>query len=743
MEPEVTPAEPRAIPEASIRVLLGNPGLAEGFDQKYGAGAAERVMQAHQPQNSPGLGGTLADMGKGVVRGAIGAVNETIDAVDSAAKWAGENFGDIRYTPGKGVEVLSADEARARNNPRKISQLITGEQPQESALFTPRFPNVSPTETTAGQLTEGVSQFVTGLAGLGKLTKLAKLDSGLAALGKIGDAAVRSATVSSIAFDPYEGNLANFVERYPTLQNPVTDFLAVGDDDSEVEARLKNALADVVGGVPIDLALKGLKALRAKKQGRLEDAEKHLESLDDGEPKEAPAEAPQEPQGTPTDTPRVKELVEHVTTRGPREESVAEAAAKVEKAAVVLPQSPVKLADDVALDLAAKMKETVSTLDGLDSVSRSTGADPWRDFFAAGHDFNVQKILSTGGEGARGALTILEDIGETFRPQIDEARGGATRSFETVRASAANMARMTGNDPGEFLALMTRDAKSMKSVEARLYAYKNFTLSLADNVKRLAQMLEQGTHGTEFKTMDEVRAQFAQRAEFLANVQAMTKAVQSGTARAVSAGRLGAKLSPAMTKAIEDGKFGSVSKMDKDTIERMAKSVAGGAPEEILAATRLSLMDRASAGVYRYWINSILSGPATHIVNATSNFVKVVCRRARSISQASTAATRSNALLPLARSQRWGSRLSKRGVSLARRSTRVTTSWTAAQLRPIRASSRYPQKNYQRRSRTVSTVPRSSRQDMRCSTTRLDYLPLKTSSSSRSPTAAAWRRRLR
>lgn len=607
-----------AIPEAALRYLQANPQTAAQFDSKFGAGRAAEALQAA----SPGLSGTLADMGKGVVRGAIGAVNETIDAVDSAAKWAGENFGDIRYTPGKGVETLSADEARARNNPRKLSQLITGEQPQESALFTPRFPNVSPTDTTAGQLTEGVSQFVTGLAGLGKLTKLAKLDSGLAALGKIGDAAVRSATVSSIAFDPYEGNLANFVERYPTLQNPVTDFLAVGDDDSEAEARLKNALADVVGGVPIDLALKGLKALRAKKQGRLEDAEKHLESLDDGEPKEAPAEAPQGPQGTPTDTPWVKELVEHVTTRGPREESVAEAAVKVEKADVVLPQSPVRLADDVALDLAEKMKETVRTLDGLDSVSRTTGADPWRDFFAAGHDFNVQKILSTGGEGARGALTILEDIGETFRPQIDEARGGATRSFETVRASAANMARMTGNDPGEFLALMTRDAKSMKTVEARLYAYKNFTLSLADNVKRLAQMLEQGTHGTEFKSMDEVRAQFAQRAEFLANVQAMTKAVQSGTARAVSAGRLGARMSPAMTKAIDDGKFGSVSTMDAATIDRMAKAVAGGAPEEVLTATRLSLMDRASAGVYRYWINSILSGPATHIVNATSNFVK-------------------------------------------------------------------------------------------------------------------------
>jgi len=605
------------IPQHHIERLRGDPASAPAFDQKYGVGQAARIL-ATPPDAGKGFVGTAADMAKGAVRGGINTVNETAQAIRAVGGFFGgdalqNTFGDLTYGP-DGLKWSSPEELQAARTAGTL-----GEEPT--------LPNLKETETLAGGITEGVSQFLTGLAGLGKFTKLAKLDGAIGAGGKIADAAVRSATVSAVAFDPFDGNLANFVERYPSLQNPVTDFLAVKDDDSQAEARLKNALADMVVGIPLDLTLKGLKALRARRQGRLEDAEKHLEELADADVGPNPKTPAEAPAGAQTGTPNVDGLVKDVAGAEGRSASVAKVAGQEPQALPQLPKRPIKLDEGTAKSLTDSIRASVDRAKASENGPVDAGlGDPFNDFFRDNQDFNVNKLLETGGDGVRSALYIMEDIGEAYRPQIDAARGGETRSFETVRAAAASMARMTGNDPGRFLAALVDDAKSMKAVESRLYAYKNFTLTLADSVKRLAQQVEEGVPG-KFGSMDALATEFARRAEFLANVQSMTKAVQSGTARAVSAGRLGAKVSPAMTRAIESGNFGAAGSADLATIQRVAKAVASsGSPEEVLKATRMSLADKTGEAVYRFWINSILSGPATHLVNGTSNFVKAAAQ---------------------------------------------------------------------------------------------------------------------
>ncbi|MGH7754391.1 MAG: hypothetical protein ACREN5_16425, partial [Gemmatimonadales bacterium] len=300
----MTPIDKPAIPAAAVSYLRQNPDTAALFDTKYGVGQA--VVLLSKPADAPlGTAGTLADIARGAVRGPLNALDETADFIASGINAvAGTNIEPANY-----ADVLA------------------------------------PPQTTAGEITQGVTQFVTGLAGLGKFTKLAKLDGILGASKKavVAGAAARSATVSAVAFDPAEGNVANFVERYPSLQNPVTEFLAVGDDDTAAEGRLKNALADVAVGVPLDLVMRGLKAIRAKKQGRLGDAEQHLEDLADAESlvaRGADADAPADTtapatavdpaaaiHGTPTDTPKVAALVQDVIGAEARSVSTAEAAA--------------------------------------------------------------------------------------------------------------------------------------------------------------------------------------------------------------------------------------------------------------------------------------------------------------------------------------------------------------------------------------------------------------------------------
>lgn len=669
----------RPIPEAAKRYLLTYPGLAADFDAKYGAGSAAQVLNPRKQSTRPlrpitdrakqrllsnpqlagdfdamfgpgqaqlvlsapperGVLATVGDTLKGAARGPINAVNETLDLLDSGAKALGARFGDIRYDSERGLRALSPEEVQAEDNPNGLTSLVTGQKSPVPQLG-PRVPNLDAPESVPGQLAQGVTQFITGLAGLGKFTKLAKLDGFVAAGGKLADATVRSAIVAGTMFDPYDGNVANFVERYPSLQTPLTEYLAVGDDDSEAEARMKNAVADVVVGVPLQLVMTGLKGLRAAKQGRLEDAERHIEELADAEAREGSQEAatgaPEAkvdlPQGNPsadpvappsaTQTPKVEALVSSVEGAPARSASAADAAAQVAKDAPVIPKAPVRLTPEVAKEIGDTIRGTVRAGDSLDELQRTTGANGWDGFFNGKSGFNVEKWQQTAGTDARAALGILEDIGEQFAEQIDEVRGGATKSFGSMVGEASRLAQLTGNDPGAFLNMLTADAKNVKSVAGRLVGYRNFTLSLATDVKRLAQMIDQGSPG-QFGTMDNLTAEFARRTEFLANAQALTKAVQSGTARAVTSGRLGAKISPAMSKAIESGKFNGATAMDSAAAARLAKAIAGSDEAGVLQATRLSGMDRLGEAVSRYWINSILSGPATHVVNATSNFLK-------------------------------------------------------------------------------------------------------------------------
>lgn len=88
-------------------------------------------------------------------------------------------------------------------------------------------------------LARGISEFGTGFIGLGKVLGPLKW------AGKLYDAG-RGAATGAIAFDPHEARLSNFVQEFPSLQNPVSAFLAASPDDSKAEGRLKSAVESLV-----------------------------------------------------------------------------------------------------------------------------------------------------------------------------------------------------------------------------------------------------------------------------------------------------------------------------------------------------------------------------------------------------------------------------------------------------------------------------------------------------------------
>ena len=130
-------------------------------------------------------------------------------------------------------------------------------------------------ETIAGSLVEGITQFIVpygaiskGLSAAGKATKFAKPfmkvnKKGKEVLNWKGVLASEAAT-DFVAFDAQEERLSNLIQAFPSVANPVTEYLAADGDDAELEGRFKNTLE----GLGITGAMAGTfaMALRAHKK---------------------------------------------------------------------------------------------------------------------------------------------------------------------------------------------------------------------------------------------------------------------------------------------------------------------------------------------------------------------------------------------------------------------------------------------------------------------------------------------
>lgn len=182
------------------------------------------------------IGGGLMEAPKQAVGGAISAVNEAWDLIDQAATWLNQNVADTRLGT------------------------LTGEQmapPQAGQVG--ELPNVGAPETVTGGFVRGISQFLTGFAGAGKVTGIKNSLPGVFGKSMIADFA---------AFDGQEANLANFIQQFPTLQNPVTEFLATDQETPEMIGRMKNALTGLGAGAALEPFVQVLRAFRAARKAK-------------------------------------------------------------------------------------------------------------------------------------------------------------------------------------------------------------------------------------------------------------------------------------------------------------------------------------------------------------------------------------------------------------------------------------------------------------------------------------------
>jgi len=185
------------------------------------------------------------DFGAGVGRGALGFGQSVLDLVDTVAFDAIPDW-DLR-------EIAGVDEQ---------------------------------SKTWVGTLAQGLTQFtlgfipggaaIKGLAAVNKFNKFGKLVTTVKAGSKVklnGKGIwMAGATSDFISFGGQEERLSNFIQEFPALQNPVSEYLAADPDDGEIEGRFKNVIEGMFMefGITIPLIKAFQKSISAIRKSRLE-----------------------------------------------------------------------------------------------------------------------------------------------------------------------------------------------------------------------------------------------------------------------------------------------------------------------------------------------------------------------------------------------------------------------------------------------------------------------------------------
>ena len=136
-------------------------------------------------------------------------------------------------------------------------------------------PTFAPAQTTGGNVVRTMSQFFVPYLGAMKI-----IGVGRGVLGTLAKAEGAAILTEQVVFDPFDQKLADLVQEFPALRNPVTEYLQADEDDTEAEARFKLALESAGLGAMFSTIGHTIKGLTHLKKGNTEEA---LEEISKGQ----------------------------------------------------------------------------------------------------------------------------------------------------------------------------------------------------------------------------------------------------------------------------------------------------------------------------------------------------------------------------------------------------------------------------------------------------------------------------
>jgi|TARA_R110000824_G_scaffold80556_2_gene202603 hypothetical protein len=422
-------------------------------------------------------------------------------------------------------------------------------------------------QTVTGGLARGITQFMVGFIPAVKGLKYAGMGAGLART------MIASAVADATVFDPQGGRLADLANQYPALQGPLTDFMATDPNDSEALGRFKNALEGLAIGGVADGFVKAVRLIKSRDtiKGIAEDAgvtpsELIDETIDDAKLLD----------GSGVESKAMVRL-------RAQQETYQESVPLEEPEAEFIPFE----------ELAAE--ENVGFVFPEFKSGRGDAPDE------AAQNINLNYLDSTEEIDA-----LITRVAENDAPIINEAR--RQKVFNVDLPKLADDLGMTVDD------LLSRP-KGMAFNAEQILASRKILVASAENLVRLGKKAH-GVEGTELDLAIMRRAMTQHRA-----IQAQVAGMTAEASRAFQQFKVVAESSLLQAKAVKDMLSANGGDgLNRDIARMLAElddpAKVGSFVKNIHDATKFDI-------AYEVWINGLLSGLGTHVVNFVGNSLTI------------------------------------------------------------------------------------------------------------------------
>ncbi|WP_432450607.1 hypothetical protein [Aliiroseovarius marinus] len=562
-----------------------------------------------QPKEPLSVGKVLKETGKAVV----GGVRDGLQEMGETIQWAGEGIGnaitggsDIYYTEEEGFEWLSPEEVKSGQY--TIPSWQTSGLLGEGGFID--LPEVAENETMVGNMGRGIVQFVSAYGAVGKAANLAKAKT---TAGAAAQAMSLGAATDFAAFDAHEDRFSDFLRDNVGLQDPITEYLSADGDDSVFEGKLKNAIEGLGMGLATEGAVRLIKLFKkAKKVQGVEGDEAAASIMNDGLAEIAEKEPELFDQ---------LELFDEVSDPNLKHTGAGPERIEDVRAADANAQADVTVGADVHGPAVPRSSEleavtTVNTDTLTDALTQEMAirrggsmADPNRaldgklfNFDNMDADVDVKEVMNMAADDIV-AAGIKDQT--TFDEIVKDAKGFLTDAVEV--------------SPEIIDASLARMAKDAEKQQGIVIAGKAMVQSLAREVETLASKIDAGSASK----MD--MEKFIRLEQRLVETSANLKSVITGSAQTTAAGRIrtadwldGHEIATQDLLASRLGKDGGIQGIEGRAKAILLNKETKGGERGLLriVETDPSTPMRVVNEIY---INSILSGPKTHMVNLMSN----------------------------------------------------------------------------------------------------------------------------
>ena len=432
-----------------------------------------------------------------------------------------------------------------------------------------QLPTFHKPETLAGNMTEGISRFLTGYAGPAKFLKGTGL--GGTSIRRTGRALIGGAVADLTVFDPNEGRLSDMLVEFdsPVLNNAVTQYLATDKEDGEMEGRLKNVLEGMALGGVAESIFYGIKGFKQMKKTK--DLEKRA-------------------------------VLQKKTDQVIKDAQKGKKTKRLRKLAL---ENNDAINTKEALKVITKSKETAKK-----------DAELW-----------IKKILNTK------SLTSGEQVLRTIDNVVDNGFDDITKEFlendKLANEVALELAEIAGRDQKEVLKAITKEGVRSKDGTVRMLTNKMFLQQLGqDFIDVSKKYLDEFGENVD-NWSKESKEEIALRGKVIQEVTYALKEQIRNAARITQAGNI--KVTRSGGKILEVEDIAKNIKNFNANPAVLAKKIKNMKPKDAVNEISKTRSQKAIEVFNSLYINSLLSGTYTHAVNFLSNSYELLLKPAEQI----------------------------------------------------------------------------------------------------------------